>query len=74
MVERYNNMPKGKISFNEAITLVVNESIKRPKETTYINVEDHGNFGYYSADELRSPMNLPPFRASLKGLYKILKS
>lgn len=47
MIERYN-MPKSKISFNEAITLVINEAIKRPKEYIYINVEDYLNFGYYN--------------------------
>lgn len=69
MIERYKNIPKSKISFNEAITSIVNESIKRPKEITFINVEDYGNFGYFSVDEIRSPMDLPPFRASLKGCF-----
>lgn len=71
MLERYQNMPKSKISYNEAITAIVNESIKRPKEIVYKNVEDYGNFGYFSVDEVRSPMDLPPFRASLKDGYAV---
>lgn len=71
MLERYQNMPKSKISFHEAITSIVNESIKRPKEIVYKHVEDYGNFGYFSVDEIRSPMNLPPFRASLKDGYAV---
>ena len=71
MVERYSNMTKNKITFDQAITLVIAESMKRPKEIKQISVEHYGNFGYFSANEIRSPMNLPPFRASLKDGYAV---
>ena len=64
MVERYANIPKTKITFDEAISLI--EAMKRPKEVAHKQADDHGNFGYFSLDEIRSPMDLPPFRASLK--------
>lgn len=43
MIQRYSNMAKSKISFNKAITLIINESIKRPKEIASINAEDHNS-------------------------------
>lgn len=53
MFQRYSNISKSKITFNEAITLIINETKKRPKEFDYLNVEDYTNFGYYCADEIR---------------------
>ena len=49
--------------------MIVNQVIERPKEIVNKSVEDYGNFGYFSVDEIRSPMNLPPFRCSLKDGY-----